>query len=129
MTWLTTKELYRMFLDSDWWRNLSIRKRHSVGLCEECGTADGLQSHHIRYPDNWFDTKEWDLKVLCFKCHGLKHGINSDPNRTTGAREAYRNGFATRKQFKKHKKRSGKRKLSKKERKAFMRYAPMFCRP
>lgn len=78
MTKLTTAELYRIFLDSDWWRDLSRRKRQSVGHCERCPSKQRLQSHHIRYPDNWFDTRMEDLEVLCDVCHAAEHGITLD---------------------------------------------------
>lgn len=68
-----------MFLDCDWWRALSRRKRKGVGRCERCHTKKRLQAHHKHYPDNWFDTTEADLEVLCRKCHKQEHGI-SDQN-------------------------------------------------
>lgn len=64
-----------MFLDSDWWINLSRLKRRQVGKCERCGVVITLQSHHIHYPDNWFDTRLEDLEVLCCSCHEKEHGI------------------------------------------------------
>lgn len=74
MTWATTRELYALFLESDWWRNLSDKKKASVGRkCEECSSQKQLTSHHIRYRDNWFDTLEEDLRVLCWPCHRAKH--------------------------------------------------------
>lgn len=63
-----------MFPESDWWRNLSDKKKASVGWrCEECKSKKQLTSHHIRYRDNWFDTLEEDLRVLCWPCHRAKH--------------------------------------------------------
>lgn len=73
MTALPARELYAMFLDSDWWIELSRMKRRMVGKCERCGCKKMLQSHHRRYPDNWFDTRLSDLEVLCRDCHEKEH--------------------------------------------------------
>lgn len=73
MIWASTKELYAMFADCCWWKTLSRRKRKKIGRCEECGSRKRLSSHHIRYPQNWFDTTEADLRVLCWTCHEKKH--------------------------------------------------------
>jgi len=73
MIWATTKELYAMFLDSDWWRSLSKRKKRKVGKCEHCATKKHLTSHHVVYRENWFDTRLEDLKVLCWPCHRETH--------------------------------------------------------
>lgn len=75
MTFLSTRELYALFLDSDFWINLSRTKRRSVGRCENCGTRNKLESHHVFYRDSWFDTQLSDLKVLCRSCHEAQHGI------------------------------------------------------
>lgn len=79
MTYLPRRELYAMFLDSDWWRALSALKRRLVGRCEVCRLRVNLQSHHIRYPENWFDTTLDDLKVLCRVCHEREHGLRPEP--------------------------------------------------
>jgi hypothetical protein len=78
MTYLDGKELYELFLESKWWRDLSRRKRRSVGKCEVCGTTERLQSHHKFYRENWFDTQEGDLRVLCRQCHKKEHGIEPE---------------------------------------------------
>lgn len=93
MTWHSTKELYGMFLRSDWWIALSRTKRRSVGKCEQCGDRRCLQAHHVRYPENWFDTGMEDLKVLCRDCHESEHHITKvvfHPN-SKGQRKAFRN--------------------------------------
>ena len=69
------KREYREFLKSDFWKKLSSEKRRLVGRCEQCRSTNGLQSHHVRYPDNWHDSTLEDLKVLCRKCHAKEHGI------------------------------------------------------
>lgn len=67
---------YQKFLRTPFWRKLTAKKKRMVGgKCEVCGIRRGLQSHHVRYPDNWFDTELSDLKVLCDGCHKKAHGI------------------------------------------------------
>lgn len=79
MTVLSTKELYGLFLDSEWWRRLTREKKRSVGnRCELCGGVDGLQSHHVFYRPNWFDTQLKDLLVLCRTCHQRQHGVDDE---------------------------------------------------
>ena len=73
---LLTAQLYGMFLRCDWWINLSRLKRSLAGKCERCGCKRKLQSHHRRYPENWFDTKLSDLEVLCRDCHENEHHIS-----------------------------------------------------
>lgn len=73
MIFASAKELYGMFVRSSWWIELSRRKRKIIRQCEECGSTSRLSCHHTVYPENWFDTKLWDLKVLCWPCHEKKH--------------------------------------------------------
>lgn len=70
-----TKENYEKFLESDFWKELSRRKRKKVGKCEECGSRKRLQCHHKEYPDHWWRTTERMLEVLCRSCHEARHGI------------------------------------------------------
>lgn len=78
MIYADGKELYYDFLLSDFWIELSRLKRKLVSKCERCGSDNRLQAHHLRYPDNWFDTKLSDLKVLCRECHEKEHGISTE---------------------------------------------------
>lgn len=73
---MTSKQKYREFLESDFWIELSAEKRDGVTKCEECGKGNGvLQSHHMFYRKNWYDTKLEDLVVLCRGCHRKRHGF------------------------------------------------------
>lgn len=78
MTFSSTRELYGMFLDSDWWRRLSLRKRSEAGKCERCREVENLQSHHKFYRANWFDTVIEDLECLCRSCHEKEHKISGE---------------------------------------------------
>lgn len=79
MIYADGKELYAIFLLSDFWIELSRQKRRQVRKCEKCGCDSRLQAHHVRYPENWFDTRLADLKVLCRPCHEKEHGIVESP--------------------------------------------------
>lgn len=76
MIYLSRKELYALFIESDWWRELSYRKRSSCGfICNRCHKKDHCQAHHTHYPENWFDTTLDDLECICRECHEREHGI------------------------------------------------------
>jgi len=66
---------YRKFLQTQFWKDLSKRKRESVGCCENCGDTQKLQSHHKEYPKRWEDTTFEHLIVLCRTCHRIEHGL------------------------------------------------------
>lgn len=69
------KAKYRKFLKSEFWKELSARKKSMVRKCQECGRKDRLQAHHVIYRDNWYETRLEDLRVLCRKCHMVEHGM------------------------------------------------------
>jgi hypothetical protein len=78
--YVTAKEAYALFLQSDFWVGLSRQKRRSAGYkCERCGSKKHTQAHHRFYRDNWFDTLLEDLECLCRKCHRKHHGITTAP--------------------------------------------------
>lgn len=83
MTTLSSKERYALFLESDFWKELSRRKRLIVGRCERCGCRNNLQSHHRFYRENWFDTILSDLEVLCRRCHENHHQKKAFPAGST----------------------------------------------
>src|SRR6266446_4313791 len=92
MTWLTTKELYSLFLTCDWWKNLSRRKRRMHPRCERCAGIELLQAHHKFYRDNWFDTQLSDLQTLCRSCHQSEH--SDQPERRSAVAEKVNNKIA-----------------------------------
>lgn len=68
------KEEYREFLESGFWKDLSVKKKFSVGnKCEYCRSEDNLNCHHKIYRDSWYETKNEDLIVLCYNCHKSIH--------------------------------------------------------
>lgn len=68
------QEAYREFLKSDFWKKLSDQTKARDGKCVRCDSAVNLQAHHVRYPNEWFDTKLEDLETLCRACHRAEHG-------------------------------------------------------
>ncbi len=75
---MTRKQAYREFLKSWFWKELSWTVREKAGRCKRCKRKENLQAHHIRYPENWYDTTEADLVVLCRSCHAKEHGLKWD---------------------------------------------------
>lgn len=67
------QKAYREFLKTPFWKSLSAEKKRLVGKCEQCGSTRHLQSHHKRYPADWFDTTLDDLEVLCRMHHVIEH--------------------------------------------------------
>lgn len=42
--------------------------------CVQCGTAQNVSVHHIRYPDIWgTESVDNDLVTLCDRCHAEAH--------------------------------------------------------
>ena len=66
---------YQRFLKTDFWKNLADAKKLLVGQCEECGSTENLEAHHVTYPSNWFDSTQEHLQVLCRKHHRKAHGL------------------------------------------------------
>jgi hypothetical protein len=67
------QKAYGKFLKTEFWKELSARKKKRCKKCSRCGSTKRLQAHHIRYRDDWYDTKLRDLKVLCYVCHKIEH--------------------------------------------------------
>ncbi len=69
-----SKQAYREFLQSDFWKEISAKARERDGKCVSCGSVKLLQAHHVHYPDDWYQTKLEDLETLCRWCHRKEHG-------------------------------------------------------
>lgn len=56
-------------------RNAIKNRINEVGYCENCGTTEKLQGHHINsfseYPEE--RANENNIKVLCLECHSKEH--------------------------------------------------------
>lgn len=66
---------YDEFLQTDFWKRLSRKKKRQHPACQRCGRTERLESHHVVYPRDWFQTKLEDLEVLCRRCHEEEHGL------------------------------------------------------
>lgn len=101
---LTMREWYRtIYLNSAHWIELRERvKRRRGKRCEKCNRGN-VDVHHLNYR-NIYDVTEDDLQVLCRRCHNNEH--EKPPQ--VAARTA-------------HKADTGKKKLSKKEKRRQMK--------
>lgn len=76
---MKTREDYAKFLESDFWIKLSLACRaRAKFICYRCGKRAGkkhCQAHHVRYPDDWYQTTLDDLICLCRKCHEREHHV------------------------------------------------------
>lgn len=77
MNVVKTKEAYAEFLASAFWVELSRRVRRRRKRCARCGSRKRLQAHHKFYRDDWYQTQEGDLEVLCRACHEAEHHIQT----------------------------------------------------
>jgi hypothetical protein len=127
------QRLYRDFLQSDFWKDLSRLARILHPCCARCGATDHLHAHHKNYPDDWFKTELSDLDVLCRSCHADVHKrskVKFTPN-SEEQRQLFRlnriKRLSHRKKLSAHKVTSFQQ-LSKKERKMFAKYYPIAMR-
>jgi DNA-directed RNA polymerase subunit RPC12/RpoP len=66
---------YQSYLNTDHWKEIRERILEQRGYeCENCGSKDNLQVHHLTYANIW-NEKDEDLMLLCKHCH---HEIHKD---------------------------------------------------
>lgn len=62
------------YMETEVWKMLSRRRMEmDKRTCQDCGTAQQLQVHHIRYPEVWGEERMEDLITLCDSCHAKLH--------------------------------------------------------
>jgi hypothetical protein len=80
------KTPYELYLESSHWKTLAEQTKTQRPRCESDDCPLGgisraqsrkrfdrdLEVHHLIY--NWYHEQPGDLQVLCFRCHGRKHG-------------------------------------------------------
>ena len=72
--WLQHMNYYDYLDTPEWKRKRLERLKFDDFRCQRCGTAKGLQVHHINY-EHRGDTEEFDdLITLCKRCHTFIHG-------------------------------------------------------
>lgn len=82
---------YEDYLQSDSWKDISNKRKNIDGnKCFCCGSSERLQVHHVRYPQNWFDTETDDLRTLCKDCHLVVHKLQEYYDRYSKIFEQYR---------------------------------------
>lgn len=67
-------ESYNEYLGSLFWKEKAEWIKKVKGeFCEECGSKQSLNVHHINYKSVGNEGQE-DVKVLCKECHKKEHG-------------------------------------------------------
>lgn len=62
---------YELYLKSEKWKQIRIRKFKQVGRkCEVCGSKKNLQCHHLNY-ERLGKERLSDLQILCTDCHAI----------------------------------------------------------
>lgn len=68
---------YSHWLEGPVWAKLRAQAKKRDGQrCQDCGSTKNLVVHHIRYRDDWDDTRLEDLVTLCKPCHKKRHRRN-----------------------------------------------------
>lgn len=66
---------YQAYINSPEWAERRKLKFAQVGRhCQECGTTERLEVHHLTY-DRFMNERLEDLQVLCHFCHMSEHGL------------------------------------------------------
>lgn len=68
-----TKEAYKEYLKSSFWRKLRKEAIKLQPTCIHCGTSKFLHVHHWKYPKVWGTEDISYLQVLCRHCHKKVH--------------------------------------------------------
>lgn len=63
---------YYAYINSDEWRDKSMRLKNAVGKCQLCGWKESLRAHHNTYA-TLGNEGPYDLFVICAGCHELFH--------------------------------------------------------
>jgi 5-methylcytosine-specific restriction endonuclease McrA len=67
---------YPVYLRSPHWkRTRAAALKRAKSKCEECGSVDRLEVHHLTYVNLRQELPE-DLRVLCRGCHEHAHGLD-----------------------------------------------------
>lgn len=73
------RDWYRtVYLLSDHWKELRARKLATHPACEDCGSRDRVEPHHLRYR-HIFDVTVADLRSLCRRHHTEWHKVRPPP--------------------------------------------------
>lgn len=65
---------YQEFLQTPYWKTISLYKKITEKKCELCGSEFNLRTHHKTYKHHGYELLYLnELQVLCEKCHQKKH--------------------------------------------------------
>jgi hypothetical protein len=85
---------YADYLKSDQWKEISRRRRETDNFsCVCCGATENLNVHHVRYPHDWFQTREDDLRTVCKDCHVMVHRLKEQFDMCSKFLTYTKNGF------------------------------------
>lgn len=74
----TRRVPYEQYLKTGHWKARREKALRLAGRrCQECGSAERLEVHHLSY-DRLFQERDGDLIVLCRRCHGRRHNHFSE---------------------------------------------------
>jgi 5-methylcytosine-specific restriction endonuclease McrA len=80
------REYYRnVYLKSSHWKDLRQKKLQANPMCEECGSTNRVEPHHINYK-SLYNVDLADLKTLCRVCHNKVHTELDTQKRTASHR-------------------------------------------
>ncbi len=75
------RDWYRsIYLKSEHWKDLRLRKLSESPICECCKTSRAVEPHHLNYK-NIFDVELNDLLSVCRLCHKRLHSEADDMKR------------------------------------------------
>jgi hypothetical protein len=61
-----------IYLSSPHWQRLRKERLAVSPVCEDCGSKESLQVHHVIYRKLW-DCTVSDLRTICRACHDRRH--------------------------------------------------------
>lgn len=71
---MTRKQIYEQYLNSDHWANLRRIVFERDGYkCTRCKGNTILCGHHIRYRTDLYSCTPEDIETLCWDCHDKEH--------------------------------------------------------
>lgn len=75
---IEAKHAYRFgYLKSEQWANVRLEAlAREKAKCQICGEESlSNDAHHMWYPDNIYETREFHLVILCRPCHDFIHAM------------------------------------------------------
>jgi len=67
--------IYKEYIQSNEWAEKSRDFIQEIKSCENCGSTEDLECHHLDYDNLGHETRK-DIQVLCKSCHGDTHNFD-----------------------------------------------------